>query len=250
MTNQQAAPQIVVCPDADEASRSVAQIIAEAVRSNPRIVLGLATGGTPLGVYRELARMHHSEGLDFAEVRSFNLDEYRGLAPDHPQSYRRFMQQNLFEQINIDPANTHVPDGLAADLSAHAEEYERRIEAAGGIDLQLLGIGSNGHIAFNEPGSLADSRTREIELTAETVAANARFFDSKDQVPRYAITMGIGTILQARRIVLMAIGQAKASAVQAAIEGDADPANPASLLQRHDDVTYVLDVAAAEQLAR
>lgn len=250
MTNHRTLPQIVICPEADDAARSVAQIIADAVHSNPQIVLGLATGGTPLGAYRELVRMHREEGLDFSGVRSFNLDEYLGLAPDHPQSYRYFMQQHLFDQINIQPANTHVPDGMASDVAAQAAQYEQQIQAAGGIDLQLLGIGANGHIAFNEPGSAIDSRTRAIELTADTISANARFFDSIDQVPRRAITMGIGTILEARRIVLMATGSAKAEAVRCAIEEDADPANPASLLQQHDDVTYVLDVAAAGQLTR
>lgn len=250
MTDRLSPPQLVICADADEAARSVAGIIADAVRENPALVLGLATGGTPLGVYRELVRMHREDGLDFSAAHSFNLDEYIGLAPDHPQSYRFFMQQNLFDHLNIDRANTQVPDGLATDIEAHANQYEQQIEAAGGIDLQLLGIGSNGHIAFNEPGSAADSRTRAIDLTPETIEANARFFESSDQVPRHAITMGIGTILAAKRIVLMATGAAKATAVQSAIEGDANPANPASLLQHHDNVTYVLDTAAAELLKR
>jgi glucosamine-6-phosphate deaminase len=250
MTNHPTLPQIVICPDASEASRSVAQIIADAVRSNPQIVLGLATGGTPLEAYRELIRMHREAELDFSDVHSFNLDEYLGLSPEHPQSYRFFMQQHLFDHINIDSAHARVPNGLVTDVLTHAQEYEQQIRAAGGIDMQLLGIGSNGHIAFNEPGSAIDSRTREIDLTADTIQANSRFFDSIDQVPRHAITMGIGTILEAKRIVLMATGQAKAEAVRLAIEADADPANPASLLQQHDDVTYVLDVAAAEHLTR
>ncbi len=243
-------PRMVVCQGAEEASRRVAGMFAEAIRANPRIVLGLATGGTPVSTYRELARMHREEGLDFSTVTTFNLDEYVGLGPDHPQSFRHFMKQHLFDHVNVDPARTYVPDGLATDIAAHAERYEERIRDAGGIDLQLLGIGSNGHIAFNEPGSPADSRTRAVDLTDDTIHANARFFNSIDEVPHHAITMGIGTIMEARQIVLMATGDGKAEAVRRAIEGEADPSHPASLLQRHDHVTFVLDDAAASGLAR
>jgi glucosamine-6-phosphate deaminase len=248
MTENQTLPQIVVCPDPHAAARKVAEIIAEAIRSNPRIVLGLATGSTPIEAYRELLRMHREGGLDFSGVHSFNLDEYLSLGPDHPQSFRFFMQQHLFDHVNIEPSQTHVPDGLATDVDGHTRDYEQQIRAAGGIDLQLLGIGSNGHIAFNEPGSPAESRTRAIDLTEDTIKANSRFFDSIDQVPRHAITMGIGTILESKRIVMMAIGDSKTDTVARAIQGDADPSHPASLLQRHDDVTYVLDVAAARRL--
>jgi glucosamine-6-phosphate deaminase len=248
MTEDSSLPQIEICPDADATSLRVAEIIAAAIRSNPQIVLGLATGGTPVGTYRELVRMHREQGLDFSGIRSFNLDEYLGLGPEHPQSFRYFMQQHLFDHVNVDPSQTHVPDGLAVDVDAHTRDYEQQIRAAGGIDLQLLGIGSNGHIAFNEPGSPADSRTRAIDLTADTITANSRFFDSIDQVPRHAITMGIGTILESKQIVLMANGEGKADTVARAIQSDADPSHPASLLQKHGDVMVVLDAAAAKRL--
>lgn len=249
MNHVPTAPVLVVCDTPEEAARRVAERIAEAIRSQPDIVLGLATGGTPVGVYRELIRMHREESLDFSQVTSFNLDEYVGLGPEHPQSYRSFMQQQLFDHVNIEPSRTHVPDGLAADVEAHARAYEAEIEAAGGIDLQLLGIGDNGHIAFNEPGSPPDSRTRRVDLTEETIQANSRFFSSIDEVPRHAITMGIGTILEAKRIVLMATGERKAEAVARAVEGPTDPESPASQLQRADDVTFVLDKAAASDLS-
>ena len=242
-------PDLVVASNAELASKQVAEVIADAVRSHPEAVLGLATGGTPVPVYRELIRLHREAGLDFSRVTTFNLDEYVGLAPTHPQSYRAFMQQQLFNHINIDPARTHVPSGTASDLAAHAAEYERAIHDAGGVDLQLLGIGHNGHIAFNEPGTAADSRTRVVELTESTIQSNARFFDSADEVPRQAITMGIGTILEARRIVLLATGESKAEAVRRAIEGDVDVDHPASLLQEHDQVTFVVDREAAASLS-
>ena len=249
MTNV-GSPQIVVCANASEASLATAQLISDAVAANPKTVLGLATGGTPVGAYRELVRQHKEEGLDFSQACSFNLDEYIGLGPDHPQSFRYFMQSQLFDLINIDPNATHVPNGLVSDIAAHAQQYEEQIRESGGIDLQLLGIGNNGHIAFNEPGSAIDSRTREVDLTPDTIDANARFFDSIDDVPKRAITMGIGTICEAARIVLMATGQAKSSAIQAAIEGPRDLSNPASLLQGHSDLTFVLDQAAASKLSR
>lgn len=247
MTSVSTPPKIVVCQDDDAASIKVAEIIADAIRANTRIVLGLATGGTPVDAYRELARMHQQEGLDFSEVTSFNLDEYIGLGPGHPQSFRYFMQQHLFDHVNI--RKTHVPDGLATDIAGHSAAYEEDIRGAGGIELQLLGIGSNGHIAFNEPGSAVDSRTRAIDLTPDTISKNSRFFPSIDDVPRRAITMGIGTILEARRIVLMATGKGKAAAVRRAIEEDPDVSQPASLLQCHRDVTFVLDRDAASELA-
>src|SRR4029078_11769993 len=176
----------------------------------PKCVLGLATGSTPLGLYRELIRLHRDEGLDFSRVVTFNLDEYVGLGPTHPQSYRYFMQSNLFDHINVDVRNTHVPDGRALDFESHCEQYERRIKEEGGIDLQVLGIGTDGHIAFNEPGSSLGSRTRLKTLTSETVADNARFFGSEREVPRLAITMGVGTILESRRCLLLAAGHNKA----------------------------------------
>ncbi|MGI9471621.1 MAG: glucosamine-6-phosphate deaminase [Rubripirellula sp.] len=248
--SETSSPTIVVRSNASEASLATADIIASELSADPNIVLGLATGGTPVGVYRELVRMHRDDGLDFSNATSFNLDEYVGLAANHPQSFRHFMQEQLFDHINIDPSRTHVPDGLVADVPSHASDYEQSIREAGGIGLQLLGIGNNGHIAFNEPGSAADSRTREVDLTQNTIDANARFFESVSEVPRRAITMGIGTIRDAASIVLMATGDAKADAIQSAIEGPCDPQNPASLLQRHPRMTFVLDEAAARKLSR
>jgi glucosamine-6-phosphate deaminase len=241
--------RVRIFPTASAASQSVAQQIADAVRSQPAVVLGLATGGTPVETYRDLVRMHREQGLDFSAVTTFNLDEYVGLPVDHACSYRRFMNEQLFDQLNIDPSHTHLPDGRASDLVQQAADYEADILAAGGIDLQLLGIGHNGHIAFNEPGSPIDSRTRVVELTDQTIENNARFFDSIDDVPRRAITMGIGTILESRAIVLLATGTGKASAVARAIEGSRDESHPASLLQAHSQVTWVLDEAAASNLS-
>tara|TARA_R110002049_G_scaffold27321_4_gene94494 strand:+ start:33144 stop:33863 length:720 start_codon:yes stop_codon:yes gene_type:complete len=232
--------------DRDSASRFAADMIAAAVRDNPEIVLGLATGETPIGTYRHLIRLHRDEGLDFSGVTTFNLDEYIGLGRDHPQSFHAFMRQNFFDHVNISADRIHLPDGLATDPVAYADAYEDAIRDAGGIDLQLLGIGHNGHIAFNEPGSPADSRTRVVDLTADTIEKNARFFDSVDDVPKTALSMGIGTILDAKRIVLLAFGAAKAEAVLKAMEGPVTVDHPASLLQTHDDVTFILDAAAAE----
>ncbi len=249
MNGSRISPAIVVCDSPEEASLRVAEMIAEAIRDNPEIVLGLATGGTPIGVYRQLVRMHREQSLDFSGVTTFNLDEYVGLGPEHPQSYRTFMQEHLFDHVNLVPAKTHVPDGLAQDIAAYAQAYEDQIRAAGGIDLQLLGIGDNGHIAFNEPGSPGNSRTRRVDLTEETIQANSRFFSSVDEVPRHAITMGIGTILEAKRIILMATGERKADAVDRAIQGPIDAMSPASQLQRNREVTFVLDTAAAARLS-
>jgi glucosamine-6-phosphate deaminase len=242
--------RVIIEADSESAARRTAQIIARLVRQKPKCVLGLATGGSMLGVYQELVRMHREEGLDFRHVTTFNLDEYVGLGPTHPQSYRFFMQQHLFDHINIDPSRTHVPDGRALDFAKFCALYEDRIREAGGIDLQLLGLGRDGHIAFNEPGSSLGSRTRLKTLTRETIRDNARFFGSEDQVPRLAITMGVGTILEARRCLLLAFGEAKADAVRRMIEGPVTAQVTASALQLHRDVTVVLDERAASRLER
>ena len=246
--NKVAQPTIVVASNKEDAARCTADLIHETLRENPASVLGLATGGTPIGVYRLLVERFLAGELDFSAVTTFNLDEYIGLGPEHGQSYRYFMQQQLFDHVNVVRELTHVPNGLASDISRHAMEYEEQIQQAGGIDLQLLGIGNNGHIAFNEPGSAAASRTRKVDLTGNTIEANSRFFESAADGPRHAITMGIGTILESRRIVLMATGKAKAQVVQQAIEGPADPVNPASLLQGHAGLTFVLDPESASEL--
>jgi glucosamine-6-phosphate deaminase len=242
--------RVIVEPSQELVSRRAAQFVAELVRRRPRCVLGLATGGTPLGMYTELIRMHREEGLDFSRVVSFNLDEYVGLSGSHPQSYRYFMQHNFFDHINIDPRDTHVPDGRALDFEAYCEQYERMIAEDGGIDLQVLGIGSDGHIAFNEPGSSLGSRTRLKTLTSETVRDNARFFGSEQDVPRLAITMGVGTILESRQCLLLACGDSKARAIRDTIEGPITAQVTASALQLHRDVIAILDEEAARLLER
>ena len=241
-------PETLILPSPEAAEVRVAEIFDRAIRDSPGLVLGLATGGTPVGCYRELVRRHREEGLDFSRVTTFNLDEYVGLPPGHAQSYHRFMREQLFDHVNLDPARTHLPNGLATDPAAHAAAYEEAIRQAGGIDLQLLGIGHNGHIAFNEPGASLDSRTRVVRLREETIEANGRFFDDPADVPRTAVTMGIGTILEARRLVLLATGQDKAEAVWRALRGPIHGEHPASMLRTHPDVTFVLDRAAASKL--
>ncbi len=242
--------RVIVERDQEGVSRRAAQFIANLVRRRPTCVLGLATGGTPLGTYTELIRLHREENLDFSRVVTFNLDEYVGLSATHPQSYRHFMQRHFFDHINVDPRDTHVPDGRALDFEAYCEQYERMIADEGGIDLQLLGIGSDGHIAFNEPGSSLGSRTRLKTLTEETVRDNARFFGSEQEVPRLAITMGVGTILESRQCLLLAAGATKASAVRDTIEGPITAQVTASALQLHRDVIAILDEEAGRLLER
>ncbi len=242
--------RVIVESAAVKVAARAARIVADLVRRKPNCVLGLATGSTPLGMYAELARMHREEGLDFSRVVTFNLDEYVGLEPAHPQSYRHFMDEHFFRHINIDLRNTHVPDGRALDFDAHCQQYEKLIHDHGGIDLQVLGIGSDGHIAFNEPGSSLGSRTRLKTLTAETVRDNARFFGSEEAVPRLAITMGVGTILESRQCLLLACGSNKARAIRDAVEGPITAQVTASALQLHRDVICIVDEEAAGLLAR
>ncbi len=240
--------RVFIRDTASSMSQTAATIIADLVRRQPDCVLGLATGGTPQGTYEELVRLHREEGLDFSQVVTFNLDEYVGLAAEHPQSYRYFMQQNLFDHINVRPENTHVPEGTPEDFAAHCAEYEARIAAAGGIDLQLLGIGGDGHLAFNEPGSSLASRTRMVVLAQQTIRDNARYFDTEDEVPRAAISMGMGTILEARQCLMLAAGINKAKPVREALEGPVSSLVPASALQLHPDSIVVLDRDAADLL--
>jgi glucosamine-6-phosphate deaminase len=242
--------RVIIESHRDDVGRRAAQMIASLVRRKPNCVLGLATGSTPLGAYRELVRLHRDEGLDFSQATTFNLDEYVGLEPTHPQSYRNFMQQHLFQQINVDPRRTFVPDGRALDFEAHCRQYEQRIADAGGIDLQLLGIGSDGHIAFNEPGSSLGSRTRLKTLASETIRDNARYFGSEEQVPRLAITMGVGTILESRRCLLLAIGSEKAAAIRRTVEGPITAQVTASALQLHREVIVIVDEQAGAGLER
>lgn len=240
--------ELIIQRDKDAAALLVARIVANELRANPRAVLGLATGSTMEAVYAHLVRMHREDGLDFSGVRTFNLDEYAGLAPDDPHSYRYFMAEHLFKQVNINPANTHLPNGRAADLGAECRYYEQLIADAGGIDLQLLGIGKSGHIGFNEPLSALKSRTREKALTPTTITQNAPFFGSEDKVPRRALTMGVGTILDARRCLLLATGEAKADIIAQAVEGPITSMVTASALQLHAKATVIVDEAAATKL--
>ena len=240
--------EIIILPSAQQASVLCAAIIDQAIRAKPAFVLGLATGSTPVPMYKELIRRHREEGLDFSKVRTFNLDEYLGLKPNHPASYRRFMNEQLFDHINIAKSNTHVPDGMATDIAAFCTRYEADMQTAGGVDMQVLGIGSDGHIGFNEPASSLVSRTRAQFLTQQTRSDNARFFNSIDEVPRGCITMGIGTILESRTALMLAFGAGKAEAIAGAVEGPLCAMNPASALQLHPDAVVFLDEAAAEGL--
>ena len=235
---------LIKAKDAAEVGRLAADIFQELINAKPDCVLGLATGSTPLPLYRELIQREKDGKLSFAQVRSANLDEYKGLSGDHPQSYRYFMNENLFNHISIDPANTIVPDGLAEDAEAMCAEYERKIEAMGGVDIQLLGIGHDGHIGFNEPCDHFPVATHEVELEEITRQANKRFFDSIEEVPTAAYTMGIGTVMAARKVLLLATGKDKAEIVYKSFFGPVDPMVPASILQFHGDVTVIVDEAA------
>ena len=239
---------VIVDDSCNAMSGEAARIIADRLRRKPNLVLGLATGSTPLGLYRELIRLHKEEGLDFSKVTTFNLDEYVSLPPEHDQSYHYFMQENFFKYINIDPRFIHIPQGMAKDIDAFCDWYEQRIEECGGIDIQVLGIGANGHIAFNEPGSSLGSRTRIKTLTEATRQDNARFFATMDEVPKYAITMGVGTIMDAKELLLVANKSSKADAVKAAVEGPITAMCPASIIQMHQSAFVLLDREAASQL--
>lgn len=223
-------------------SQRAADLIAAQILLKPDCVLGLATGSTPIGAYQALVQKYQRGELDFSRVTTFNLDEYLGLRSDHPQSYRYFMNENLFRHVNLRPECTHVPDGCAADPAAYGADYDRAIAAHGGIDLQLLGIGNNGHIAFNEPGSCFVRETHAVTLKQSTIEANKRFFSSVEEVPTRAITMGMGSIMLARRVLLIADGPAKKEAVEKAFFGPICPEVPASILQLHPDLTVICHV--------
>jgi len=240
--------EVIIQDSYEEISRQAARIVARTLYSKPNAVLGLATGSTPLGLYKELIRMHKEEALDFSRVTTFNLDEYVGLRKQHTQSYHYFMHENLFKHVNISQQNIYIPSGTTNNYQAFCAWYEQQIEKCGGIDLQILGIGSDGHVAFNEPGSSLGSRTRIKTLTKQTIEDNARFFDSADEVPVYSITMGVGTILEARQIILLANGANKAKAVAGAIEGPVTSMCTASALQMHRDTLFLLDQEAAGDL--
>ena len=239
--------QIHVYQNQALAAEAAATLIASQIMSKPNTVLGLPTGSTPVLTYCELIRMNREGVVDFSNVTTFNLDEYVGLDGDHPQSYRYFMNDNLFNHVNIDKANTHVPSGIG-NVEENAVAYEQAIAAAGGIDLQFMGIGRNGHIGFNEPADSYTDGTSIIELTESTIDANKRFFDSADEVPRKAISMGVGTIMRARKCLLIATGADKAEAVRTLVKGKISPNLPASALRMHANAIIVLDAAAAALL--
>lgn len=240
--------KIVIVDNAHDMGIEAARLIAALVRLKPDAVLGLATGSTPLGAYRELVRMHREEALDFSLVRTVNLDEYLGLSGDHPQSYRSFMREHLFSHVNIEPGNSYIPDGLASDVEAECRAYDRRLASLGFCDLQLLGIGTNAHIAFNEPDDSLVAKTHAVQLAIDTIEANQRFFQSRDEVPKQAITLGIRGIMSASKIALLASGKAKARAMKETLTGPVTPRVPASVLQLHRDVTVIADREALSDL--
>ncbi|MGF0033499.1 glucosamine-6-phosphate deaminase [Bariatricus sp. SGI.154] len=230
--------------DYQDMSRKAANIISAQVIMKPNCTLGLATGSTPVGTYQQLIEWYKKGDLDFSQVSSINLDEYKGLSPENDQSYRYFMNTNLFNHINIDKTRTFVPNGLEADSQKACNDYNHIITASGGIDLQLLGLGHNGHIGFNEPGEAFERETHCVDLTESTIEANKRFFESEEDVPRQAYTMGIKNIMQARKILVVVSGADKAEILEKVLKGPITPAVPASILQLHNDVTIVADEAA------
>ncbi len=222
-------------------SRKAANIISAQIIMKPNCVLGLATGSSPVGIYRQLVDWYNKGDLDFSQVTTINLDEYKGLAPDNEQSYRYFMNTNLFDHVNINKANTYVPNGLEPDSKKACEEYNKIIASCGGVDLQLLGLGHNGHIGFNEPGIAFEKETHCVDLTPTTVEANKRFFASLEEVPKQAYTMGIKSIMQAKKILVIVSGKDKAEILNQALHGPITPSVPASILQLHNDVIIVAD---------
>lgn len=242
--------EIIIQPTPEEASRLAARLVAHALREKPDCVLGMATGGTPVKLYEELVRLHVEEDLDFSRATAFNLDEYVGLPGDHPCSYRYFMEEHLYRHVNISPERVHIPNGMAEDIPAECEMYEAAIRTAGGIDMQILGIGSDGHIGFNEPTSSLASRTRIKTLTDKTRRDNARTFGSVKDVPKHVLTMGVGTIMDSRQVVLLAFGSQKANAIARTVEGPISAMMPASILQTHRVAKIFMDEEAAGLLER
>ena len=240
--------RIIRTKDYEDMSRRAAAIIAAQVVLKPDCVLGLATGGTPVGIYKNLVNWYQGGDLDFSEVTSVNLDEYRGLPREHKESYWSFMHRNLFDYVNINPNHINLPDGMNMDADAECARYDRGIESVGGIDLQLLGIGHDGHIGFNEPSNAFDLGTHCVKLTDETIDANQRFFNNREEVPREAYTMGTRTIMQARKILMVVSGKDKAEIIKKAFYGPVTPEVPASILQMHPDFTLVADEDALSLL--
>ncbi len=240
--------RILVCKNYDEMSKKAAQIIASQVTLKPDSVLGLATGSTPIGMYKNLVKMYNDNELDFSDVKTFNLDEYYQLPRDNDQSYYYFMHENLFNHINIKEENVNIPNGMNEEVEAECEKYDTAIKNIGGVDIQVLGIGHNAHIGFNEPASIFEKGTNLVDLKESTIQANARFFESIDDVPKKAVTMGIGSIFTAKKIMLMASGEGKAEAIYNTVHGNITPEVPSSILQLHEDVVLILDEEAASKL--
>ncbi len=240
--------KVTIVRDYRELSSKTAQLITEQIINKKNSVLGLATGSTPIGVYQELIRKFQKGELDFSKVATFNLDEYYGLSPEHPQSYYFFMWNILFKHINLKKENVHLLNGITENIDKECKQYEALIKKSGGIDLQILGIGDNGHIGFNEPDISLNTQTHLVNLTAKTIRANSRFFNTAQEVPKKAITMGIGTIMQARKIILLANGKRKARVIERTINSPITTKVPASVLQLHNDVTIMVDQEAASQL--
>lgn len=236
--------QIIIASDYADMSRKAADVIAAQIKNKPSSILGLATGSTPIGLYAELVKDYEAGSISFSQIQSFNLDEYRGLEGAHDQSYRYFMNTNLFDHVDINKEKTHVPDGSNPDADAACKAYELGITQAGGVDLQLLGLGHNGHVGFNEPADYFPVDTHVVDLTESTIQANSRLFDSIDEVPRQAYTMGIGTIMKADQILVVANGNDKAQIVADAFTGPVVPQVPASVLQLHPRVTVIVDAEA------
>ncbi|MFT5873645.1 MAG: glucosamine-6-phosphate deaminase [Clostridium sp.] len=240
--------RIIVVDNYDEMSKKAALMIASQIMLKPNSVLGLATGATPIGMYKELVELYSKNEVDFNEVKTFNLDEYYVINRENPESYYNYMMVNLFSHININMENINVPSGMAKDVNAVCREYENKIKEAGGIDMQVLGIGGNGHIGFNEPDVNFEAETHLVNLDEQTIEANSRFFDSIEDVPIKAISMGIKTIMNSKKIILLANGLSKAKSIEGAVKGKINPKVPASILQLHNDVTIIIDKEAASLL--
>jgi len=240
--------KLIVTKDYESMSIRAAKEMAALISSKPDAILGLATGGTPVGMYKELIKMNRKGNLDFSKVITINLDEYIGLSENHPKSYRFFMNENLFNHINIDKKNTFLPNGLAEDIEQEGKNYDNMIDSLGGTDIQLLGIGKNGHIAFNEPDEDLVAGTHSTKLTESTINSNARFFNSIDEVPKTAITMGLGQIMKAKTILLLASGKDKAEAIKGLMSGKITTTNPSTMLQMHKNVILIADEDAVSLL--
>lgn len=240
--------RLLVVKDYEEMSKVAADIFKDIINEKPNAVLGLATGSTPVGLYKRLIGMNKNKEIDFSNIKTVNLDEYVGLGEEDSQSYRYFMNENLFNHININKANTFIPNGLAENLDEEAKNYDKKVDELGGIDLQILGVGTNGHIAFNEPDEYLIAETHVTSLAQSTIEANSRFFDSIDEVPTKALSMGLGPIMKSRKILLLVKGEEKTEAIKELLNGNITTNNPATILQMHKDVTVIIDEKMANKI--